>query len=192
MSKQNPIDSKSLKSIMNKRILVIENAEGKRVKFYVQGNGNIIDVLDKDGNVVTSSIKGQEGIVLQKKIFNLRANSHLAMGLAINRQLLIDGMAAEKAGDAAKADEFFNGYLNAVQMSFGIILPSAVAEKLSSGEEIAATVTKVTTDRGSLLTIDPSTISIVAPEVMKATEFSMDDFLPKAEVGAEIAAPVEV
>lgn len=178
-----------VKGIMTKRILVPANAVGKRVKFLVQGNGNIVDVKNREGELVTSTIPGYEGTVLQKKIFNLRANSAVAMSNTRNRQYLIDALKAEKAGDQEKANELFGEYLNATQMSFGILLPSAIADKLSAGVEIAATVTEVTTENGSLLTIDPSTISIVEPEVYGSTSFDMNDFIEDEEDEKD---PVEV
>lgn len=184
---QRKLTQAGVKGIMTKRIMVPANAVGKRVKFLVQGNGNTVDVKNKEGDFVTSTIPGYEGTVLQKKIFNLRANSAVAMSNTRNRQYLIDALKAEKAGDAEKAHELFNEYLNSTQMSFGILLPSNIADKLSAGVEIAATVTEVTTENGSLLTIDPSTISIVEPEVYGSTSFDMSDFIEDDE-----EEPVEV
>lgn len=184
---QRKLTQAGVKGIMTKRIMVPANAVGKRVKFLVQGKGNTVDVKNKEGELVSSTIPGYEGTVLQKKIFNLRANSAVAMSNTRNRQYLIDGLKAEKAGDAEKAHELFNEYLNSTQMSFGILLPSNIADKLSAGVEIAATVTEVTTENGSLLTIDPSTISIVEPEVYGSTSFDMSDFIEDDE-----EEPVEV
>lgn len=178
----------SVSAIMKKRSTIPAEAENKRVRFLIQGNGNVIDVLDKEGNPVTSTIEGYEGTVLQKKIFNLRANSGVAMSNSRTRQYLLDGIKAEKAGDKEKAHELLNQYLNSAQMSFGVLLPSAVADKLTSGMEIAAQVVKVTTENGSLLTIDPSTISIVEPEVYGATTFNMEDFVAEATKPAAGAA----
>lgn len=173
---QRNMTSASVKAIMSKRSTIPETAVGKRVKFLLQGNGNTIEVKDKDGELVMSSIPGYEGTVLQKRIYNLRANSAVAMHNQRTRQYLIDALAAEKAGEGAKAHELFNEYLNATQMSFGILLPATIVEKLASGVEIAATVTRVDTDNGSLLTIDPSTISIVEPESYGSVEFNLEDF----------------
>lgn len=174
MSTARKMTSQSVKAIMNQRVLIPETAVSKRVKLAIQGNGNTIDVKDKDGNFVASA--ADPNLVLQKRIFNCKANSGLAMGSERNRKLLKDAIAAEKAGDADKAHELFNEYLNRVQLSFGILLPSAVVEKLASGVEIAASITKVTTENGSLLTIDPSTISVVEPETYGKTTFSLEDF----------------
>jgi hypothetical protein len=189
MSTSRKMTSQSVKSIMQNRILVPAQAEGKRVKLFVQGNGNVIDVKDSKGEFVPSA--ADPNVVLQKKIFNFRANSGVAMANERNRQMLKDAIAAEKAGDADKAHELFNSYLNAVQLSAGILLPSAVAEKLSSGVEIAATITKVTTEKGSLLTIDPQTIGIVEPESYGKTTFSLEDFsdeAPAEETPAAVTA----
>lgn len=168
--------SASVKAIMSKRSTIPAEAVGKRVKFFVQGDGNVIDVKDKLGNLVQSTIPGQEGIVLQKKIFNLRANSGLAMQNPRTRQYIIDALKEEKDGDPLKADELFNSYLNSTQMSFGVLLPSSVAERITSGVEIAASVIRVDTEAGSLLTIDPSTISVVEPESYGSVAFNLDDF----------------
>lgn len=178
----------SVKGIMNKRILIPATAEGKTYLFTVQGNGNVIDVKNKDGELVQSIV--EPGTVLQKTIFNTRANSALAMGLDINKQLLKDAVAAERAGDTAKAHELFNAYLNAVQISFSVLHPSSLLNQLSTNVDIKGKVQKITTDNGSLLTIDPSSIAIVAPEIAGTTNFSFDDEPVDEPVGAN-AAPVE-
>ena len=171
------LDSKAVAAIMTKRQPVPASAVGKKVVLTVQGDGNVIDVVDKAGQPVLSTIKGQEGVILQKKIFNCKANSQLAMTNARTRGYMIAGLAAEQKGNATAAHEEFNAYLNGCQLSFGIILPSATADALSNGVDIAAKVQLVTTDNGSLLTIDPSTISVQAPEYLDAsTAFSLEDF----------------
>lgn len=169
--------STSVKSIMQKRQTIPAEAVGKRVKFLIQGDGNVIDVLDKEGNVVQSVV--EPGTVLQKKIFNLRANSALAMQNERTRAHILEAIKLEKAGgeeNLEKAGEKFNDYLNSTQMSFGVLLPSPLIAKLHAGVEIAATVEKVTTENGSLLTIDPSTISVVEPESFGTVEFNLEDF----------------
>ncbi len=176
-----PLTKSSVVSIMNKRKLVPTTMVGHKVTFTIQGNGNTIDVVNKAGELVLSTIAGQEGIVLQKRIFNTKANSQLAMSNARTQQYLKDALVAEKAGKAEAASELFNQYLNATQVSFGILLPSAIADQLSAGVDIAAEVILVTTDAGSLLTIDPSTISIKAPEVLGSTSFNLDNFIDEED-----------
>ena len=177
------LSSSAVKSIMSKRITIPELAVGKRVRMLVQGDGVVIDVKDKDGELVLSTIPGQEGVVLQKKIFNAKANSALALVNPRNRQFIMDGLKAEKAGKAAEAHDFFNQYLNAAQISFGVLLPSTVADKLHNGDEIAATIIRVDTENGSLLTIDPSTISVLEPETYVTANFDLADF--EAAMAAE-------
>lgn len=172
------LTSGSVKSIMSKRDLVKSSHIGKKVVFTIQGNGNTIDVRDKAGELVQSTIPGQEGTVLQKAIFNLKANSQLGMSNERTRKYFIDGCVAEKQGDVELASELFNKYLNASQLTFGVLLPSAVVDQLSNGVDIAAKVIKVDTENGSLLTIDPSTIAVQAPELLNAgTGFNMEDFV---------------
>lgn len=173
----------SVKAILNKRTLVPASAEGKKVNFVIQGNGNDIDVKNKLGEFVQSVV--EEGVVLQKRIFNLRANSQIAMQNPANKQLLHDGVIAEKAGNFDLAHDKFNSYLNAVQISFGVLHPSALLNVLGNGCDIAAKVQKVTTENGSLLTIDPSTISVLAPIDLGTTNFSFDEI----ELEEPLAAP---
>ena len=175
------LSSTSVKSIMNKRKNIASSAVGgPKQNLTVDGNGNVIDVVDKDGNLVSSSIPGYEGTVLQKKIFNLKAASQLAMSNARTRGYFVEGLKVERAGDKQKAHEFFRQYLNATQISFGILLPSATADMLANGVDIAAKIQLVTTENGSLLTIDTSTINVVAAVDSGEVSFNMDEF--EAEV----------
>lgn len=179
-----PMTSSSVKAIMQKRITVPQDAVGKRVKMQIQGDGTIIDVKRTDGTLVTSTVPGYEGTVLQKKVFNVRANSAVAMSNERTRQFLIEGLAAEKAGETEKASELFNQYLNATQISFGVLLPSAMVNRLYNNQEISGRIELVTTDNGSLLTIDPSTISVVEAETFGTTVFNLDDFIKAEETAA--------
>ena len=172
-----PLTSASVRSIMTNRQPVKTDDVDETVILRIQGDGNVIDVKDKAGNLVMSSIKGQEGVVLQKKIFNCKAVSHLAQQNPRTRQFMTDGLAAEKAGKGAEASELFNQYLNATQLSFGVLLPSAKADLLRDGVKISADIIQVTTENGSLLTIDPSTISVQAAKKLEAsTSFNIADF----------------
>jgi len=182
-TEQRPMTRSSVNSIMKKRIAIPTDAVGHKVKFTIDGNGNVQDVKNKAGELVISTIAGYEGTVLQKKIFNLKAYWTSALTNERNRQFLKDAILAEKAGDTQKASELYRQFLNATQMSFGILLPSSVADRLAKGVEISATVEKVTTENGSLLTIDASTISIIEPKVYGTTSFDSDDI--DAEILAE-------
>lgn len=194
MSQKNPLTLASVQRIMRKRIGVphtgAQSAIGKKARFTISGDGSQpFDVEDANGNAVTSSRPGQEGVVLQKVIFNLEASSHLSQSNTRNKGYLLAGIKAEKAGDTTGADEAFTKFLNATQMSFGVIVGSPVLDLLTNGTEIAGRVVKVDTEKGSLLTIDPSTISVIAPEVYEATEFNVEDYLGDEEEEEKTPAP---
>lgn len=188
----------SVRNIMSQRSLITESLVGKLVALTIQGNGNIIDVKDSEGEFVQSLV--EEGTVLRKKIFNCKANSAAAMSNARTQGYLKAAVAAEKAGykfkdnvntgeivNQAKADEAhasYNDYLNACQISFGILLPSAKIDHLSDGVEIAAKVTKVTTTKGSLLTLDPTSVRVMAPEYAGKTVFNVEDYLAEEPAAA--------
>lgn len=194
--------SASLKSIMQSRIGIPSDANARTFEFTVQGNGNVIDVKDRKGELVMSTIPGSESIVLQKKIFNVRANSQLAMSNPRNVEYLRNGLKAEKAnGKVAgtiggvegeySAHEYFNAYLNAVQMSFGILLPNAKSDKLADGVRIAATIETITTELGSVMTLASNTISILAPDKGSKTTFNLEDFIA-ADAPATVVEGSEV
>jgi len=188
-TQQRPLNAQSVNSIMKKRATLPVSMVGKKVVMTVQGDGNVIDVKNAKGELVLSTLAGQEGTILQKRIFNTKTNSQLALSNPRNRQWLADAAKAEKAGNAEAASELYNQFLNACQVSFGIILPSAIADKLANGVDISATVIKVDTENGSLLTIDPSTISIKEPEVLDyGTSFDVSAFLGEG-AAEETSAP---
>lgn len=181
------LDGKSVNSIMRKRTSLPTTMVGRKVVFTIQGDGNKVEVLDKAGNPVLSTLPGQSGFILEKKIFNLKANSQMALSNERTISYLKAGAAAEKAGDMQAAHESYNQFLNSCQVSFGIILPSVIADKLGNGVDIAATVIEVKTDNGSLLTIDPSTIMVKEPEVLdNGTSFDVAAYIGKAAEVPEV------
>jgi hypothetical protein len=185
------INAKAIQAIMKQRTAVPDSvAGGKKILLTIQGSGTKIQLVDKNGITVAND----DGEVIDKMIYNLRANSEVAMKNPANREFLMAGIRAEKAGEMEEADKQFSTYLNKVQMSFSLLLPSAVAGKLADGVEISARVEKITTDNGSLLTIDPKSISIVEPEVLGKTTFNLDDIFASMDVeedqtGGEGAKP---
>lgn len=204
MSTKTPMTSSSVKAIMTKRALVATSSIGRSIFLTIQGNGNVIDVIGKDGQPVLSTIKGQEGTILQKHIFNCKAANQLAMADPFVQGLFKSGLAAEKAGGsfigkltrddkevptAHTADEYFSEYLNRTQVSFGVLLPNAKAEMLGDGVEIAAKVQEVVTDNGKLLTVDASTIRVVEPEVASNVTFDTSMFEETAVPAEGITAP---
>lgn len=191
MSAQNPLNSKAVKGIMQKRILIAESHVGKRIFLTVQGNGTVIDVTNAKGELVQSV--REPGTVLQKKIVNFRANSAVAMANPDNRKLLFDAITAEKAGDTQKADELFSSYLNKVQISYGLLLPATISDQLTSGCDISAKIQKITVKnadgsvKGHIFTLEDGSINIMAPEVAGMTSFSF----PDEEEDDETTVPAE-
>lgn len=171
MSRQ--INKASVINIMNRRSLVPATMEGKKVRLTIQGNGTLVDVKDKEGNLVLSIL--EDGTNFQKIIYNTGSNSGLAMSNPRNKEYGALGLAAEKAGDRDEAHKQFSLLLNAMQLSFSVPATSAVNAQLGDRVDIAAKVIKITTDNGSLLTIDPTTIQVLRPEELAATSFSFDD-----------------
>lgn len=176
------LSSASVAAIMNKRTPVSDSHIGQKVVLTVQGRGNVIDVINKAGELVVSTTTGE---ILQKKIFNCKASSRMALKNERNRAIFAEGMAFEKAGDTQSADSCFVDFLNKTQLSFSVLLPSAVADVLDNGVDIAAKVQLIETENGSTLTLDPSTIAVKhATVITDSVNFNIEDFMPKAETKA--------
>jgi hypothetical protein len=167
--------SKSVTGIMRKRTLVPETLVGKKVVLTIRGNGTTVDVKDKEGNYVQSVV--QAGTVFQKVIFNTESNSGIAMASARNKQILQEALAAERLGNADEASDLFQDFLNAVQLSFSVPTTSSLIGKLSDRIDISARVIKVTTENGSLLTIDPTSIAIKEPETLAPVDFDLSNYM---------------
>lgn len=171
-------NSKNVQQIMRKRTLVPETLVGKKVILTIRGNGTTIDVKDKSGNFVQSVVEA--GTVFQKVIFNTESNSGIAMASVRNKQILQEALAAEKLG-APEASDLFQDFLNAVQLSFSVPTTSSLIGKLGDRIDISARVIKVTTENGSLLTIDPATIAVKEPESLAPVDFDITSFMATDE-----------
>lgn len=193
---QRRMTAASVKAIMQKRITIPAEAAGKKVQLTVQGTGNVINVLDKDGKEVESLT--EPGTKLQKKIFNVKANSAIAQQNPRNKEYLMNGLKAEKLGADGEvfgllrgeekmwpAHDWYNAYLNAVQISFGILLPNKVADKLSDNTDISGRVDLIETENGKLLTIDGSSISVLEPEVYGTTSFDLNELMGELDAAEE-------
>lgn len=189
---QTKLTSKAVLSFMNARTLIQANDEGKRVQLVIRGNGSQPqDVKDKAGVLIQSVV--EPGTVFQTIIFNTNSNSGIAMANELNKKLLKEGMVAEKAGNADLAHEKFNAFLNAVSVSFNVPTTSSILEKLTDRVHIAAVIVKVTTPNGSLLTIDPKSISVLAPEKLAPTAFALPVDEPEEnKEGGDIKTPEEL
>lgn len=178
------LNRKAVESIMNKRGRLDEALVGKKVRFTVQGNGTLMDVKKKaTGELVQSVV--EPGTVFQTRIFNLSANSSIAAKSHANHALAAAGLAAERAGNYEEAHKYYTAFLNALQVSFNVPTTSRVCDQLGDQVDIEARVIKITTDNGSLLTIDPTTIRVIEPEVLATVAFSFDVFAPAEEVKSE-------
>lgn len=162
----------SVSKQMNRRGLVRTTDEGKTMSFTAKGKPTQLSVTDKDGNYVPSAANPDE--VLQKWIINVNANSQLAMQNPRTKQLLSDAIAKEKAGE--NADEEYQAFLNATQVSFNV-LNEGVASQLTNNCEFSAKVVKITTENGSLLTLDATTVRILAPGELAQTKFDIEELL---------------
>lgn len=146
---------------------------GRKIVVVIQGDGNVIDATDAMGKPVPSI----NGGILQKRVFNTRTNSQTAVQNQRNRDLLAQIKIADKAGDAAKVDELVNEYLNKVQLTFNVLSGSPFFEEgsdLQNGAEVSATLQEITTEKGSFMTLDPSSISVMKPATLEDSKFSMD------------------
>jgi len=184
--------SKTVTNIMNKRKLLDARLEGKKVRFTITTAGTAVLVKRKDNGEVVESIV-EPGTPFEKVIFNVDANSSLAMANKLNWKFAQDGIAAEKAGNYAAAHEAFNTFLNKMQVSFSVPSTNPVLSQLGRQVDIEGRVVKVTTPNGSLLTIDPASIRVLGPVELATSEFSFEGFLNEekpAENGAGSALKV--
>jgi hypothetical protein len=180
---QRLLNSKAVQNIMNKRKVLDAKLVGKKVSITIKGNGTQIMVTTKEGKVVESVV--EPGTPFEKVIFNLGANSSIAMLNKANWALAAEGLKAEKAGDPAKAHEFFSDFLNKMQVSFSIPTTLPVLALLGDQADIEARVIRVDTENGSLLTIDPATIRVLAPVELRDTTFSFDGLLEEPKEGED-------
>lgn len=174
----------SVQNIMNSRKKITEAMNGQYIVLTVRGNGNTIAVKDKNGDAVKAA--GSD-LLLEKKIFNTLCNSSVAVKNERNQATLKEALAAEKAGDSAKAGELYNDYLNKTQVSVSVLSGTSNFDRIQDGDQIKGRVQVITTEKGSILTLDPKTISVVAPGYGEDSSF---DLLSMAtEVPAESTAP---
>lgn len=185
MSTTRLLTKQSVINIMQKRMTAPEELArlGKKVHLTIEGNGVVWDVKNGQGELVPSVIG--DGTNFQKKIFNTRANSGIAMANPRNLELQRAGRKAELAGNAEEAHKQYQAFLRAVQLDFSVPTTSGILDKLTNGTDISAKLVIVRTENGSLLTIDPSTISVLEPAELSTTTFSFED---EAEEGAATVA----
>lgn len=152
----------------------------RKVIASIVGNGNVIDVTDKAGNLVQSA---DGSGILRKRIFNLNATSEVAMKNPANIALLqqikalhtagADGKPVVVAGQEQVVHDLINEFLNKTQVTFSLLSGTSLFDSadLTNGSEISGKLIEVVTDKGSLLTIEPSTISVAEAIVPDAEKF---------------------
>jgi hypothetical protein len=186
------LDAKAVQNIIAKRRIIRLTDADSVLKFEVQGNGNTIAVVDKSGAPVLSN--NGTGVPLTKTIYNIKANSHVAMLNPRNREILREAMTAETAGDVDTAHAKFNEYLNKIQVSFSVIInPGRTHTQFFNGQMVQGRVQLITTDNGQLLTLE-NVVAVRIEEAAKTPTFSLADLMgldDKAPDAQTVFTPLE-
>lgn len=132
------------------------HCDGGREILRITGNGNVIDVVDGQGNHVASS----DGELLTKKIFNTNATNPFSLDTPRVKELQAAAMLAEKEGRTQDAANYFNAWLNATTLSFSVLSNTANFDLLGKGDQITCDLQVITTPNGSLATVDPKSIKV--------------------------------
>lgn len=169
------LSAKTTQNIIAKRKIFRVTDAKAPLKFEIQGNGNTIPMVDKNGVQVVD----QQGIPLMKTIYNTRVNSHVAMLNPRNKAILLEAMTAETAGNTELAHDKFNQYLNKIQVSFSVILNNGRKNPVfHNGDLVKGRVELVTTDNGQLLTLENNTVSLVhIEEAEETSKFTLSDLM---------------
>lgn len=194
MSTQNTgslqLTAQIVQNMISSRAIVRLSDVGQTKRFHIRGNGNIIAVTTRDGAQVMSSSNPNQPLV--KKIFNIQANSHVAMLNERNRAILREAMQAESVGDMELAHSKFNEYLNRIQVSFSVILNARGDNaEFYNKQLVEGEIELVTTDNGQLLTI--SNARAVRVEKLAATPaFTLSDLMGLEAPAAEtVLQPID-
>lgn len=168
-------DAQRTQSLIANRAIVKNSQVGQTVRFHIVGNGNLVPVKTKDGVQVMDNATNT--VPLYKTIYNVKANSQLAMQNPRNQQILREAMQAESVGEVDKAHELFNSYLNKIQVSFSIIQnPGRSNVQFYDKQLVEGEVELVTTENGQLITM--TNVRAVAVEKLAATPaFSLADLM---------------
>lgn len=179
MSTQNSnsfrLTSANLQQMIASRGIIKSSQAGETKRFHVRGDGFTIPVTNKAGEQVMAN--GTDNVPLMKTIYNVKANSHIAMINPRNQEILRTAMLAEKEGDMDAAHEAFNDYLNKIQVSFSVILnPGRKNKTFYDQQLVEGEIELITTDNGQLLTIaNPRPVAI--DKIDKTPQFSLNDLM---------------
>lgn len=181
MSTQNAsslqLDAKTTQNIIASRGMAYtrQAQAGDTVRFHIVGNGNLIPVITKDGAQVMSNSDGNTP--LYKTIYNVKANSQIAMQNPRNRMILTEAMKAETAGEVELAHTKFNEYLNRIQVSFSVIQnPGRPTVEFFNKQLVEGELEIITTENGQLITV--TNVRAVAVAKLSATPaFTLADLM---------------
>ena len=168
------IDSKRAISILNSRKAIgKQHVEGAKVLLEVQS----VSLLTAD-QIRESDVKRAReprSQYFDTYIINLKANSIEAISRKENKALFTEAMKAESAGEQEKADELFNQWLNACQISFNMIA-NANTRKYEKGDEVKCKISEVDTEAGHKAIIVKS-MDYVSPVAVADVKFDITDLL---------------
>lgn len=173
------LDIKSVQNILNSRKVTVQASEvGDFIKFSIAQVSNPLPVKNAAGEFVPEA--GGSGAMLHKRIITLKANSAVAVNNARNNDTLRAGFALEQEGKADEATEKYSEYLDKCRLSFSVLSTARNFDAFAEGDRIQGQVQEVKTDKGSLLTLDPTTVTAI--EASNGTATSIDIFAMVASV----------
>lgn len=179
------IDSKAFTNILNRRVLIATTDVGSQLVLTVQGDGQLLP----QGYEYTGRA-GKTENMFDRRIYNVQASSALSMARKENRRILAEALKAKAAGDTELATDKFNAYLNAIQVSFSVIINPGVAERrFANGDQIKGTVALVDTKAGEKQLVLES-VSLKPAVVKERTKFAISDLLGEEEL-AELGSDDE-
>jgi hypothetical protein len=114
---------------------------------------------------------------LNKRIYNIRANSQMAMQNKRNQDILHAAVKAEAEGKTEEASALLNDYLNKTQASFSYLLnPGTANKEFYDGQLVEGEVSQVTTDKGTTVVLENVRAVLVA-KVGATPAFTLSDLL---------------
>jgi len=176
----------TLKAFQSKRELTPEEVKnGVRKLFTIKGDGTIIDVLDGLGQYVMSA--DGSGEVLRKKIFNTDYLSPSGFKNPVAQEYLKRGIIAEGEGRKQDAADYFNAFLNAVTLSFSVLSNSKFFNGgIANGDQVAGNLQEVEGTNGTLVTIDPKTITVKQVTASSTTKINPFEMLVKSMTAEKV------
>lgn len=180
MSKQNPIGAATAQSIHNSRIPVEAAHVGQQTTAMVTSASFQTAEQQEESN------PGQAKY-FDKYIVNLKASSQEAVARKENRLLFREGLRLEAEGKTAEADEVFNKWLNATQLSFNVIANSD-RHVFAKGDIVKFTIGTAETKAGHKALIVESP-AYQAPVVIERKKFDITDLIGE-EADEEISEGV--